>query len=113
MPDSAAVDRDVAVLRSSAAEWVTTPLAEKRGLLEEVRAATASVADDWGRCPRMPQSPDATPGWRQHIGAELQQRGGQDGIEPPTLRFQPGASHPGPFGMIRAGRIRPGQQGSG
>ncbi len=33
MPDTAGLDRDVAVPRSSAAEWVATPLAEKRRLL--------------------------------------------------------------------------------
>jgi acyl-CoA reductase-like NAD-dependent aldehyde dehydrogenase len=47
--DAAALDRDIAVLRSSAREWVTTPLAEKRKLLEAVRAATAEVAEEWVR----------------------------------------------------------------
>jgi Aldehyde dehydrogenase family len=49
MPDAAALDRDVAVLHSAAGQWVATPLAEKRRLLEEVRAATAEVAGEWVR----------------------------------------------------------------
>jgi hypothetical protein len=49
MLDTTALDPDVAVLRSSAREWVTTPLAEKRRLLEAVRGATAAVADEWVR----------------------------------------------------------------
>ncbi len=44
-----ALDRDVAVLHSKAREWVTTPLAEKRRLLEALRVATAEVADEWVR----------------------------------------------------------------
>src|SRR6266536_1425374 len=44
-----ALDRDVAVLHSKAREWVTTPLAEKRKLLEALRVATAEVADEWVR----------------------------------------------------------------
>src|SRR6266536_3334068 len=44
-----ALDRDVAVLHSKAREWVTTPLAEKRKLLEALRVATAAVADEWVR----------------------------------------------------------------
>jgi hypothetical protein len=47
--DTTALDRDVAVLRSSAREWVTTPLAEKRKLLEALRMATAEVAGEWVR----------------------------------------------------------------
>jgi hypothetical protein len=35
---------------------------------------------------------------------------GRDGIEPPTLRFQPGAAHPGPSGIVRLSRICPDQQ---
>jgi aldehyde dehydrogenase (NAD(P)+) len=49
MLDIAALDRDLAVLRSSAREWVTIPLAEKRSLLEALRGATAEVADEWVR----------------------------------------------------------------
>lgn len=49
MFDTAALDRDIAVLRSSAKAWVTTPLGEKRKLLEAVRSATADVADEWVR----------------------------------------------------------------
>jgi hypothetical protein len=49
MPDRAALDREVAVLRSAAKEWVATPLAEKRRLLEAVRGATAAVAGEWVR----------------------------------------------------------------
>jgi aldehyde dehydrogenase (NAD(P)+) len=49
MLDTAALDRDMAVLHSSAREWVTTPLAEKRKLLEALRIATAQIADEWVR----------------------------------------------------------------
>jgi Aldehyde dehydrogenase family len=49
MLDSATLDREIAVLRSSAREWVTTPLAQKRKLLEALHAATAEVADEWVR----------------------------------------------------------------
>jgi aldehyde dehydrogenase (NAD(P)+) len=49
MPDTAALDRDIAVLHSSARRWVTTPLSEKRRLLEALRAAAAEVADEWVR----------------------------------------------------------------
>jgi acyl-CoA reductase-like NAD-dependent aldehyde dehydrogenase len=49
MLDTTAIDRDVAVLHSSAKEWVTTPLAEKRKLLEALRATTAAVAGEWVR----------------------------------------------------------------
>jgi aldehyde dehydrogenase (NAD(P)+) len=47
MLDTVALDRDVAVLHASARDWVTTPLAEKRELLEALRLATAEVADEW------------------------------------------------------------------
>jgi len=47
--DRAALDADVAALRAAAGEWATTPLAGKRRLLEAVRGATASVADEWVR----------------------------------------------------------------
>jgi aldehyde dehydrogenase (NAD(P)+) len=49
MLDSAILDRDVAVLRAAAGEWVAAPLAEKRRLLEGVRRATAAVAEEWVR----------------------------------------------------------------
>src|SRR6266536_1489904 len=49
MRDTAALDRDVAALHSSAGEWVTTPLAEKRKLLEALCVATAQIADEWVR----------------------------------------------------------------
>src|SRR6266542_933637 len=49
MLDTAALDRDVAALHSSAGEWVTTPLAEKRKLLEALCVATAQIADEWVR----------------------------------------------------------------
>ncbi|HZD67785.1 MAG TPA: aldehyde dehydrogenase family protein [Actinomycetes bacterium] len=49
MLDTTALDRDVEVLRSSAKQWVTTSLAEKRKLLEALRAATAEVAGEWVR----------------------------------------------------------------
>jgi aldehyde dehydrogenase (NAD(P)+) len=49
MLDAVALDRDVATLHSSARDWVTTPLAEKRRLLEALRVATAEVADEWVR----------------------------------------------------------------
>ena len=49
MLDTTPLDRDIAVLRSSAKQWVTTPLGEKRKLLEAVRSATAEVADEWVR----------------------------------------------------------------
>src|SRR6266498_4161596 len=49
MLDTAALDRDVAALYSSAGEWVTTPLAEKRKLLEALCVATAQIADEWVR----------------------------------------------------------------
>jgi hypothetical protein len=49
MLNTTALDRDIEVLHSSAKEWVTTPLAEKRKLLEAVRVVTAEVADDWVR----------------------------------------------------------------
>jgi aldehyde dehydrogenase (NAD(P)+) len=49
MLDTAALDRDLAVLRSSAKEWATTPLSEKRRLLEALRGATAAVASEWVR----------------------------------------------------------------
>ena len=49
MLDRAALDADVAVLRAAAGEWATTPLAERRRLLEATRGATAAVADDWVR----------------------------------------------------------------
>jgi Aldehyde dehydrogenase family len=49
MLDTVALDRDVGVLRASARDWVTTPLAEKRKLLEDLRGATAVVADEWVR----------------------------------------------------------------
>ena len=49
MLDTAALDRDVAALRASADAWVTAPLAEKRALLEQLRAATAEVAGEWVR----------------------------------------------------------------
>jgi Aldehyde dehydrogenase family len=49
MLDTAALDRDVAVLHSAARTWVATPLAEKRKLLEALRGATAEVADEWVR----------------------------------------------------------------
>ena len=49
MLDTATLDREIAVLRSSAREWVTTPLARKRKLLEALRAATAEVAGEWVR----------------------------------------------------------------
>jgi hypothetical protein len=35
---------------------------------------------------------------------------GRDGIEPPTVWFQPGAANPDPSASIRLSRIRPGQQ---
>jgi hypothetical protein len=49
MLNTPALDRDVAALHSSARDWVTTPLAEKRELLEVLRGATAAVADEWVR----------------------------------------------------------------
>jgi aldehyde dehydrogenase (NAD(P)+) len=49
MLDNTALDRDVAVLGSSARDWVTTPVAEKRELLEALRGATAEVAEEWVR----------------------------------------------------------------
>jgi acyl-CoA reductase-like NAD-dependent aldehyde dehydrogenase len=49
MLDTATLDREIAVLRSSAREWVTTPLARRRKLLEALRAATAEVAAEWVR----------------------------------------------------------------
>jgi aldehyde dehydrogenase (NAD(P)+) len=49
MLDTVALDRDLAALRSSARDWVTLPLAEKRKLLEALRGATAAVADEWVR----------------------------------------------------------------
>ena len=49
MLDTAALDRDVAILHSSARDWVTTPLAEKRQFLEALHVATAEVADEWVR----------------------------------------------------------------
>src|SRR6266536_3373668 len=49
MLDTAALDRDVAALHSSAGKWVTTPLAEKRKLLEALCVATAQIADEWVR----------------------------------------------------------------
>jgi Aldehyde dehydrogenase family len=47
MLDTVALDRDVAILRSSARVWVATPLAEKRKLLEALRGTTAEVAHEW------------------------------------------------------------------
>jgi hypothetical protein len=47
MPDASARDRDISVLSAKAREWVTTPLADKRRLLERLREDTAAVADDW------------------------------------------------------------------
>ena len=49
MLDIAVLDRDLAVLRSSTRDWVTTSLAEKRKLLEVLRGATAEVAEEWVR----------------------------------------------------------------
>ena len=49
MLDIAVLDRDLAVLRSSTRDWVTTSLAEKRKLLEALRGATAEVAEEWVR----------------------------------------------------------------
>jgi aldehyde dehydrogenase (NAD(P)+) len=49
VPGSAALDRDLAELHASARAWVTTPLAEKRRLLGELRRATAEVAAEWVR----------------------------------------------------------------
>lgn len=47
MMEPAALDRDVAALRSSARGWVTVPLAEKAQLLRAVRFTTAAVAKEW------------------------------------------------------------------
>jgi hypothetical protein len=47
--DTAALHSDVGALRAAAGEWATTPLTEKRRLLEAVRGATAAVADEWVR----------------------------------------------------------------
>jgi hypothetical protein len=47
MLDTVALDRDVAILHSSARDWVATPLAEKRKLLEALRGTTAEVAHEW------------------------------------------------------------------
>jgi acyl-CoA reductase-like NAD-dependent aldehyde dehydrogenase len=47
--DRAALDAEVAALRGAAGTWATTPLAEKRRLLEAVRRATATVAEEWVR----------------------------------------------------------------
>jgi aldehyde dehydrogenase (NAD(P)+) len=49
MLDTTALDRDLAVLRSTAKEWAATPLPEKRKLLEALRGATAAVAREWVR----------------------------------------------------------------
>jgi hypothetical protein len=49
MPNTTALDSDIAALRSSARVWVTTPLAEKRRLLGDLHRATAEVADEWVR----------------------------------------------------------------
>jgi hypothetical protein len=49
MLDTTTLDRDIAVLRSSAGQWVATPLGEKRNLLEAAHRATADVADEWVR----------------------------------------------------------------
>lgn len=64
----------------------------------------------------MPQScTKLGPVQRRNLGAEpaeLGQAGGQaDGIEPLTLRFQPGAAHPDPSKRVRQSRIHPDQPG--
>src|SRR5437868_522086 len=51
MPDTSTLDRDLGVLRAKAQEWVTTPIAQKRELLEALRDAATEVADEWvGAC---------------------------------------------------------------
>src|SRR6266511_1008172 len=49
MPNTTALDSDIADLRSAARVWVTTPLGEKRRLLHDLHRATADVADEWVR----------------------------------------------------------------
>jgi hypothetical protein len=47
MPNTTALDSDLADLRSAARVWVTTPLGEKWRLLQDLHLATAEVADEW------------------------------------------------------------------
>jgi hypothetical protein len=49
MPNTTALDSDVADLRSAARVWVNTPLGEKRRFLEDLHRATSEVADEWVR----------------------------------------------------------------
>jgi aldehyde dehydrogenase (NAD(P)+) len=49
MSNTTALDSDIADLRSSARVWVTTPLGEKLRLLQDLRRATADVAEEWVR----------------------------------------------------------------
>jgi hypothetical protein len=56
------------------------------------------------RCPNPEARPVGVSAARPLSWANLV---GRDGIEPPTLRFQPGWPYPGPSGMIRPSRVHP------
>ena len=59
-PDTEALDRDIATLQASAPGWVSSPLGDKRRLLERVRAATLAAADDWVTASCLAKGTDAS-----------------------------------------------------